>query len=99
MPKPTDLPNATGPLADSAATPPTRLLAMDEPPPFFTERLQGRSHFVLVVDHAGARIPRYFGDLGLPPTELQRHIAWDIGSLSVARQVAAQLDAPLVAQN
>jgi predicted N-formylglutamate amidohydrolase len=30
---------------------------------------------------------------------LQRHIAWDIGALGVARQVAAELDAPLVAQN
>jgi predicted N-formylglutamate amidohydrolase len=30
---------------------------------------------------------------------LQRHIAWDIGALSVARQTAAALDAPLVAQN
>jgi predicted N-formylglutamate amidohydrolase len=30
---------------------------------------------------------------------LLRHIAWDIGALAVARQVAAELDAPLVAQN
>jgi predicted N-formylglutamate amidohydrolase len=30
---------------------------------------------------------------------LQRHIAWDIGALAVARQVAAALDAPLIAQN
>jgi predicted N-formylglutamate amidohydrolase len=28
-------------------------------------------------------------DLGLPASELQRHIAWDIGALGVARQVAA----------
>jgi predicted N-formylglutamate amidohydrolase len=38
-------------------------------------------------------------DLGLPAAELQRHIAWDIGALEVARQVAAALDAALVAQN
>jgi predicted N-formylglutamate amidohydrolase len=30
---------------------------------------------------------------------LQRHIAWDIGALNVARQAAAALDAVLVAQN
>jgi len=30
---------------------------------------------------------------------LQRHIAWDIGALGVARQVAAALDARLLAQN
>ena len=38
-------------------------------------------------------------DLGLPAQQLQRHIAWDIGALGVASQVAAALDAPLVAQN
>jgi predicted N-formylglutamate amidohydrolase len=30
---------------------------------------------------------------------LQRHIGWDIGALGVALQVAAALDAPLLAQN
>ena len=76
-----------------------RLLAADEPPPFIEERRQGRSNFVMVVDHASRRIPRRLGDLGLPASELQRHIAWDIGALGVARCVAATLDALLVAQN
>jgi len=52
-----------------------------------------------VVDHASARIPRKLGTLGLSASQLQRHIAWDIGALAVATQVAAELDAPLVAQN
>jgi predicted N-formylglutamate amidohydrolase len=52
-----------------------------------------------VVDHASHRIPRRLGDLGLPAAELQRHIAWDIGALGVARRMASTLDAPLVAQN
>jgi predicted N-formylglutamate amidohydrolase len=76
-----------------------RLLAADEPPPFTEIGLEGRSNFVIVVDHASRRIPRRLNDLGLPASELQRHIAWDIGALGVARQVAAALDAPLVAQN
>jgi predicted N-formylglutamate amidohydrolase len=76
-----------------------RLLAPDEPPPFAEIGLRGRSNFVIVVDHASRRIPRRLNDLGLPASELQRHIAWDIGALGVARQVAAALDAPLVAQN
>jgi predicted N-formylglutamate amidohydrolase len=76
-----------------------RLLAADEPPPVIETGLQGRSNFVIVVDHAAQRIPRRLNDLGLPAAELQRHIAWDIGALEVARQVAAALDAPLVAQN
>jgi predicted N-formylglutamate amidohydrolase len=75
------------------------LLAADEPPPVIELGRQGRSNFVIVVDHAGRRIPRALGDLGLPAAELQRHIAWDIGALGVARRMAAALDAPLVAQN
>jgi predicted N-formylglutamate amidohydrolase len=76
-----------------------RLLAADEPPAFLELQSQGRSKFIIVVDHAGSRIPRRLADLGLPASELQRHIAWDIGALGVARRVAAALDATLVAQN
>jgi predicted N-formylglutamate amidohydrolase len=75
------------------------LLAADEPRPCFEVGRQGRSNFVIVVDHAGRRIPRRLMDLGLPESELKRHIAWDIGALGVARQMAAALDAPLVAQH
>jgi predicted N-formylglutamate amidohydrolase len=76
-----------------------RLLAADEPPAVLEERRQGRSTFIIVVDHASRRIPRRLADLGLPASELQRHIAWDIGALGVARKLAVALDAPLVAQN
>ena len=76
-----------------------KLLAADEPPAFLEVGLDGRSNFLIVVDHASWRIPMRLGDLGLPASELRRHIAWDIGSLAVARKVAAALDAPLIAQN
>ena len=75
------------------------LLAPDEPPSFIEVGRQGRSNFVIVVDHASSRIPRRLQNLGLPESELQRHIAWDIGALGVARQTAAALDGVLVAQN
>ena len=75
------------------------LIAADEPPAFTLTRREGRSRFVIVVDHASARIPRQLGTLGLAADQLQRHIAWDIGALAVATRVAAALDAPLVAQN
>ena len=74
------------------------LLDADEPAPVIAERIQGLSDFVFVVDHAGWRMPRRLEDLGLPQSELRRHIAWDIGSLAVARLVCAELDAPLLAQ-
>ena len=34
-------------------------------------------------------------ELGLPPGELERHIAWDIGAADLARRLSARLDAPL----
>jgi len=83
-------------------TPPAsfeKLLAPDEPPPFTEVRTHGGSDFVILVDHASARIPRSLGNLGLPAAELQRHIAWDIGALAVALLVSEALDAPLLAQN
>jgi predicted N-formylglutamate amidohydrolase len=76
-----------------------RLLAPDEPPALLEFPSAGRSGFVIVADHAGARIPKKLADLGLPAAELRRHIAWDIGVLGVARRMAAALEAPLVAQN
>ena len=76
-----------------------RLLGPNDPPPFVELRPEGRSDFVIVVDHASARIPHGLGTLGLACEELQRHIAWDIGALAVAERVSAALDAPLIAQN
>ena len=76
-----------------------RLLAADEPAAFQEFQIEARSDFIIVADHAAARIPRRLANLGLPDAELQRHIAWDIGALGVARRVAQALDAPLLAQN
>jgi len=76
-----------------------KLLAADEPHPCIEIGRQGQGNFVFTVDHAGRRIPRQLQDLGLPESQLQRHIAWDIGALAVARQAAAALDAPLLAQS
>jgi predicted N-formylglutamate amidohydrolase len=75
------------------------LLAPDEPTAVLELSRPGNSPFVIVVDHASARIPRSLAALGLPAGELQRHIAWDIGALAVARRVAVTLDAALIAQN
>ena len=75
-----------------------RLLEPDESPPVREYRRDGRSPFVVAVDHAGRRIPKRLGNLGLPPSELERHTAWDIGALGVAMKVSAMLDAPLIAQ-
>ncbi|WP_239025307.1 N-formylglutamate amidohydrolase [Rhodoligotrophos defluvii] len=58
----------------------------------------GASPFFLVCEHAGNRIPRALGTLGLSEQDLRTHIAWDIGAEPMARLMADILDATLVLQ-
>jgi len=74
------------------------LLAPDEPTAVVEYRAAGTSPFLLVCDHAGRRIPRALGDLGLSEAELTRHIAWDIGIAGLARELVDRLDASLIMQ-
>lgn len=74
------------------------LLADDEPPVFETLCEAGVSPFFLTCDHAGRRIPRGLGTLGLNEPDLSRHIAWDIGAAGVTRFLAQDLDAFAILQ-
>lgn len=76
----------------------TALLGEDEPDPVGVERADGSSRFFLTCDHAGQRIPRALGDLGVPAAERARHIGWDIGALGVASALSEFLGATLVTQ-
>jgi len=78
---------------------PDSLLAADEPLPVTVRNENGLSPFLFVVDHAGNLMPRSLGRLGIPETECERHIAWDIGIAAVCRLVADALGATLVQQN
>ena len=74
-----------------------RLLEGDESP-LVVVNGHGASPYVLVCEHAGNRLPGALGTLGLAASELQRHIAWDIGAGNVARMLSRLIDAPLVLQ-
>jgi len=74
------------------------LLASQDVPPVLEKTPNGASPFLLTCDHYGRLIPHQLGDLGLPESELTRHIAWDIGIAGVAESLSKQLDAHLVAQ-
>ncbi|MCL2428444.1 MAG: N-formylglutamate amidohydrolase [Alphaproteobacteria bacterium] len=75
-----------------------RLLADDEPSPVLILNEQGASDLLLTADHAGRRIPLRLGTLGLPASELDRHIAWDIGVAGLTEALSAALDATAVLQ-
>lgn len=55
--------------------------------------------FLLLGDHAGREIPPELGDLGVPPGEMDRHIAWDIGVRGLGERLSRALDATFVAQS
>ena len=75
-----------------AAGPETTLLE-----PSF-ETIEGRlsEGFLLLCDHASNRLPAEYGDLGLGPEQLRRHIAFDIGTADLTRILAARLGAPAI---
>ena len=77
---------------------PTDLLRDDDPAPVRTLRDKGRSDFLLTADHAGRAIPRSLNRLGVSESELDRHIAWDIGIAGVTERLSAALDATAVLQ-
>jgi predicted N-formylglutamate amidohydrolase len=57
--------------------------------------------WLVLCDHASNVVPDWLGsgDLGLPPGEMERHIAYDIGAAGVAMRLAEQLGAPAVFSN
>ena len=69
---------------------------MVEPAPFRVVNPSGKSPYVLSCEHASNYIPAHYDGLGLPESELSRHIAWDIGAAAVAERLAWKIDAPLI---
>ncbi|MDX8355693.1 N-formylglutamate amidohydrolase [Cognatiyoonia sp. IB215182] len=59
-------------------------------------RSSGCSPVVLVCEHAAARIPKEFQNLGLTTRDLDSHIAWDPGALETATCLSELLGAPLI---
>jgi predicted N-formylglutamate amidohydrolase len=51
---------------------------------------------LVIADHASNAMPPAFKALGMPPDELARHIAYDIGVAGMARAMAKALGCPAV---
>lgn len=76
----------------------TAFLRADDPAPVEIVNRNGVSPFVLSCEHAGRLVPGVLGDLGVPPADMDRHIAYDVGAAQVSRKLAELLDAPLFLQ-
>ena len=74
------------------------LLTEADVPPVHEYNASGESPFLFTCDHYGRLIPAPLGDLGLPESELVRHIGWDIGIAGVAERLSKCLDVHLIAQ-
>jgi len=59
-------------------------------------RPHGKGGLVILCDHASNRVPAELESLGLPPSDLQRHIAWDIGAAGVTEELSNMFDAPAI---
>ena len=62
-------------------------------------RPRGSGRFVFFCDHASNYIPAELHDLGLPASELARHIAWDIGAAGVTMALSEIFDSPAILSN
>lgn len=64
------------------------------------DRSQG-SDIVILCDHASNTVPDFVGngDLGLPPADMARHIAYDIGAAGVSHELGLMLNASVLSSN
>ncbi|WP_425071152.1 N-formylglutamate amidohydrolase [Sagittula sp. S175] len=68
--------------------------------PFFIEGETRPSRFLITCDHATNVVPPDCGGtLGLPETDMARHIAYDPGAAGVSRALGKALDAPVILSN
>ncbi len=51
---------------------------------------------VIISDHATNIVPSRYHQLGLPESEFERHIAYDIGAEALTRKLAAEIGCPAI---
>ena len=71
---------------------------MPSSPAYEIANPEGGPSLLLLCDHASNRVPEEVagGDLGLPPGDMARHIAWDVGARGLTLKLAEKLNAPAV---
>ena len=74
------------------------LLAASDAAPVVARVFGAGSPFLLVCDHAGRAVPARLQRLGLADAVFDMHVAWDIGALGFAEQLAVRLGSTLISQ-
>lgn len=74
------------------------------PPAWVPYHIHGearQSRWLITCDHATNTVPPQIcgGDLGLDASDMNRHIAYDVGALGLATALSDQLGAPCVSSN
>jgi predicted N-formylglutamate amidohydrolase len=66
--------------------------------PFHIEGERRPGRWLVTCDHASNRVPDWVngGDLGIPATDMARHIAWDVGAAGVVSELGRLLDSPVI---
>lgn len=74
---------------------------LDPSAPFWVVGADRPGPWLITCDHATNRVPPDIngGDLGLPEEDMNRHIAFDPGSLGVSLALGKLLDSPVIATN
>lgn len=74
---------------------------MTDEPAYFIHGANRDSNVIVTCDHASNRVPLAVngGTLGLTASEMDRHIAYDVGAAGVTRHLADLLDAPAILSN
>ncbi|MEM6308630.1 MAG: N-formylglutamate amidohydrolase [Pseudomonadota bacterium] len=69
--------------------------------PYFVTGADRPGLWTISCDHAANNVPDFVrgGDLGLPPEDMNRHIAFDIGAAGVARALGDALNSPVICSN
>jgi predicted N-formylglutamate amidohydrolase len=69
-----------------------------DPEPVEIVNAASTSPMLLICEHAGQAIPQKLGTLGLTDAQRALHIAYDIGSEKLARDLASRFDCTLILQ-
>jgi len=75
-----------------------QLLSADDTAPFVSLRPEGTSSFVFVSEHAGNKVPKKLGSLGLSLSDLNDHIGLDLHICQAGIILSERLNAPYIYQ-